>query len=32
VRRYAQRYEREPRPNPARVVIEIEVTRALGHA
>ncbi|MDQ0600226.1 PPOX class probable F420-dependent enzyme [Streptomyces canus] len=31
VRRYAQRYEREPRPNPARVVIEIEVTRALGH-
>jgi PPOX class probable F420-dependent enzyme len=30
-RRYAQRYEREPRPNPSRVVIEIEVTRALGN-
>ncbi|MBL1106942.1 TIGR03618 family F420-dependent PPOX class oxidoreductase [Streptomyces sp. 5-8] len=31
VRRYAERYERTPRPNPARVVIEIEVERALGH-
>jgi PPOX class probable F420-dependent enzyme len=31
VRRYAERYERTPRPNPARVVIEIEVGRALGH-
>ena len=30
-RRYAERYERTPRPNPARVVIEIEVERALGH-
>ncbi|WP_459738062.1 pyridoxamine 5'-phosphate oxidase family protein [Streptomyces sp. E-15] len=30
-RRYAERYERAPRPNPARVVIEIEVDRALGH-
>ncbi|MFI1723410.1 pyridoxamine 5'-phosphate oxidase family protein [Streptomyces sp. NPDC020489] len=30
-RRYAERYERVPRPNPARVVIEIEVTRAMGH-
>ena len=30
VRRYAERYERTPRPNPARVVIEIEVERALG--
>ncbi|MFJ8198875.1 pyridoxamine 5'-phosphate oxidase family protein [Streptomyces sp. NPDC096152] len=29
-RRYAERYERAPRPNPSRVVIEIEVTRALG--
>ncbi|MFG2607687.1 pyridoxamine 5'-phosphate oxidase family protein [Streptomyces sp. NPDC048514] len=29
--RYAERYERTPRPNPARVVIEIEVDRALGH-
>ena len=28
-RRYALRY-REPRPNPRRVVIEIEVTRVLG--
>ncbi|MFW0794778.1 TIGR03618 family F420-dependent PPOX class oxidoreductase [Gordonia sp. CPCC 205515] len=28
-RRYARRY-REPRPNPKRVVIEIEVTRVLG--
>ncbi|MEU7422363.1 pyridoxamine 5'-phosphate oxidase family protein [Streptomyces sp. NPDC048362] len=30
-RRYAERYERTPRPNPSRVVIEIEVDRALGH-
>ncbi|WP_155058187.1 pyridoxamine 5'-phosphate oxidase family protein [Streptomyces blattellae] len=29
-RRYAERYERVPRPNPSRVVIEIEVTRAMG--
>jgi len=28
-RRYAERY-RQPRPNPQRVVIEIQVTRALG--
>lgn len=32
VRRYAERYERTPGPNPARVVIEIEVERALGNA
>ncbi|MEU1009115.1 pyridoxamine 5'-phosphate oxidase family protein [Streptomyces sp. NPDC088810] len=31
VRRYAERYERTPSPNPSRVVIEIEVERALGH-
>ncbi|MBX7552946.1 PPOX class F420-dependent oxidoreductase [Streptomyces sp. NPDC004232] len=31
VRRYAERYERTPGPNPARVVIEIEIERALGH-
>ncbi|MER6737303.1 pyridoxamine 5'-phosphate oxidase family protein [Streptomyces puniciscabiei] len=31
VRRYAERYERTPRPNPARVVIEIAVERALGN-
>lgn len=30
-RRYAERYERVPSPNPARVVIEIAVERALGH-
>ncbi|MEV6809240.1 PPOX class F420-dependent oxidoreductase [Streptomyces sp. NPDC051132] len=30
-RRYAERYARVPRPNPARVVIEIEVERTLGH-
>jgi len=30
VRRYAERYERTPAPNPARVVIEIELTRAMG--
>ncbi|MET9733418.1 TIGR03618 family F420-dependent PPOX class oxidoreductase [Streptomyces sp. NPDC006458] len=32
VRRYAERYERTPASNPTRVVIEIEVTRALGRA
>ncbi|ANS66811.1 hypothetical protein SLINC_4587 [Streptomyces lincolnensis] len=31
VRRYAERYERTPAPNPDRVVIEIELTRAMGH-
>ncbi|RPK90552.1 Pyridoxamine 5'-phosphate oxidase [Streptomyces sp. ADI98-12] len=30
-RRYALRYGREPRENPARVVIEIAVTRAMGN-
>ena len=30
-RRYAERYQKVPKPNPARVVIEIELTRALGH-
>ncbi|EYT80168.1 MULTISPECIES: pyridoxamine 5'-phosphate oxidase family protein [unclassified Streptomyces] len=29
-RRYTERYLRAPRPNPQRVVIEIELTRALG--
>ncbi|MBD9725884.1 TIGR03618 family F420-dependent PPOX class oxidoreductase [Streptomyces caniscabiei] len=29
-RRYAERYGRDPRPNPHRVVIEIRLTRALG--
>ncbi|MEU8587058.1 TIGR03618 family F420-dependent PPOX class oxidoreductase [Streptomyces sp. NPDC048664] len=29
-RRYTERYGRTPRLNPARVVIEIELTRALG--
>ncbi|WP_327316724.1 pyridoxamine 5'-phosphate oxidase family protein [Streptomyces sp. NBC_01235] len=29
-RRYARRYGRTPSPNPARVVIEIELTRAMG--
>ncbi|GGX65817.1 pyridoxamine 5'-phosphate oxidase family protein [Streptomyces fructofermentans] len=29
VRRYAERY-RTPAPNPARVVVEIELTRAMG--
>ncbi|WP_316760420.1 pyridoxamine 5'-phosphate oxidase family protein [Streptomyces herbicida] len=29
-RRYAERYERTPSPNPNRVLIEIEVERALG--
>jgi len=32
VRRYAERYERTPSPNPNRVVIEIELTGALGKA
>ncbi|MCD7440649.1 TIGR03618 family F420-dependent PPOX class oxidoreductase [Streptomyces lincolnensis] len=31
VRRYAERYERTPSPNPDRVVIEIELTRAMGN-
>ena len=30
VRRYAERYERTPAPNPDRIVIEIAVDRALG--
>ncbi|MFD8420445.1 pyridoxamine 5'-phosphate oxidase family protein [Streptomyces sp. NPDC059466] len=30
-RRYAERYGRTPSPNPARVVIEIGLTSALGH-
>ncbi|MFF7262418.1 pyridoxamine 5'-phosphate oxidase family protein [Streptomyces sp. NPDC008159] len=30
VRRYAERYGRTPGPNPNRVVIEIELTAALG--
>ncbi|GHH23458.1 pyridoxamine 5'-phosphate oxidase family protein [Streptomyces lanatus] len=29
-RRYAERYGRTPTPNPDRVVIEIELTRAMG--
>ncbi|MFI2431249.1 pyridoxamine 5'-phosphate oxidase family protein [Streptomyces sp. NPDC018693] len=29
-RRYEERYGRTPRPNPARVVIEINLTRAMG--
>ncbi|MFB7594602.1 pyridoxamine 5'-phosphate oxidase family protein [Streptomyces sp. NPDC056160] len=29
-RRYTERYQRTPRHNPLRVVIEIELTRALG--
>ncbi|MEW2285170.1 TIGR03618 family F420-dependent PPOX class oxidoreductase [Streptomyces sp. NPDC047841] len=29
-RRYAERYGRTPSPNPSRIVIEIEVERALG--
>ncbi|MCQ6252427.1 TIGR03618 family F420-dependent PPOX class oxidoreductase [Streptomyces samsunensis] len=32
VRRYAERYERTPRPNPDRVLIEITLTRAMGKA
>lgn len=31
-RRYTERYERPPRPNPDRVVIEIALTRAMGNA
>ena len=31
VRRYAERYERVPAPNPDRVVIEIALTRATGN-
>ncbi|MFR0358517.1 pyridoxamine 5'-phosphate oxidase family protein [Streptomyces sediminimaris] len=31
-RRYAERYERTPAPKPSRVVIEIELTRAMGNA
>lgn len=30
VARYAERYQRQPAPNPDRVVIEIAVTRAMG--
>ncbi|MFF4257547.1 pyridoxamine 5'-phosphate oxidase family protein [Streptomyces sp. NPDC001663] len=30
-RRYAERYERTPSPNPSRVVIEIDLTRAMGN-
>ncbi|MET7933270.1 TIGR03618 family F420-dependent PPOX class oxidoreductase [Streptomyces sp. NPDC005322] len=29
-RRYAERYQRTPRPNPDRVLIEITLTRAMG--
>ncbi|MBP8536767.1 pyridoxamine 5'-phosphate oxidase family protein [Streptomyces sp. MK37H] len=31
-RRYAERYQRTPRPNPDRVVIEIALDRAMGRA
>jgi hypothetical protein len=31
VRRYAERYARTPPFNPDRVVLEIAVTRAMGH-
>ncbi|MDT0438945.1 MULTISPECIES: pyridoxamine 5'-phosphate oxidase family protein [Streptomyces] len=30
-RRYTERYHRVPSPNPARVVIEIRLTRIMGH-
>ncbi|MEU8825959.1 TIGR03618 family F420-dependent PPOX class oxidoreductase [Streptomyces sp. NPDC048636] len=30
--RYTERYQRTPRPNPARVLIEITLTRAMGRA
>ncbi|WP_328450172.1 TIGR03618 family F420-dependent PPOX class oxidoreductase [Streptomyces sp. NBC_00386] len=30
VRRYTERYERVPSPNPSRVAIEIELTAAMG--
>lgn len=32
VSRYTERYERTPRPNPERIVIEIALDRALGNA
>lgn len=32
VARYADRYQRQPAPNPDRVVIEIALTRAMGRA
>lgn len=32
VRRYAERYQRTPAPNPDRVLIEITIDRALGRA
>ncbi|OEJ59992.1 nitrilase [Streptomyces agglomeratus] len=32
VRRYAERYERTPAPNPDRVLIEITLDRAMGRA
>lgn len=32
VRRYAERYDRTPQPNPDRIVIEIALTRAMGNA
>ncbi|UGY92707.1 pyridoxamine 5'-phosphate oxidase family protein [Streptomyces gobiensis] len=32
VARYAERYGRTPKPNPDRVLIEITLTRAMGHA
>ncbi|HET6857218.1 MAG TPA: TIGR03618 family F420-dependent PPOX class oxidoreductase [Streptomyces sp.] len=32
VRRYAERYERTPAPNPDRVLIEITLERAMGRA
>ncbi|WP_405526516.1 TIGR03618 family F420-dependent PPOX class oxidoreductase [Streptomyces canus] len=32
VRRYAERYERTPAPNPLRVVVEISLTGAMGRS
>lgn len=32
VARYGDRYGRTPAPNPERVVIEITIERAMGHA
>lgn len=32
VRRYAERYERTPSPNPDRIAIEVTLTRAMGRA
>ncbi|MGK5629945.1 pyridoxamine 5'-phosphate oxidase family protein [Streptomyces sp. URMC 123] len=32
VRRYAERYQRTPKPNPDRVLIRIAVDRAMGNA